>query len=215
MDEVKKPRIPVELKRLDQTFFDNLQSNESLELSAVNLSKTSLGILEHVTEIEIDSSKLSNVTFEMKKLDTFSFSDVLCDSCDFSNVKSERTSFDRVEIKNSKLLGFAASESFLKDATFSKCNISLAQLFSSKVVRVSFIDCDLSNSDFRDCELSACSFINCKLINTDFSKAEITKLVLTGSELDKTKITFDQLSGAVIDSVQAVQILNSVGITVE
>jgi len=101
-----------------------------------------------------------------------------------------------------KLLGVALAESFLLDAVFERCVARYANLFSTKMRHVRFLDSDFSNASLASCTLSTTAFTRCLLVRAelfgthcsgmDLSDCDLSGIALSGGELRGAKVNLEQ-----------------------
>lgn len=105
-----------------------------------------------------------------------------------------------MEFTDCQLIGWNAQEAHLQNVLFQGCNLQFVGLrfVSCKMVR--FEQCDLRNADFQRADLSGVVFTKC-----DLSNAQLSGTTLKGTDhrstIEKLRVAFQELAGAIVDTV--------------
>ncbi len=140
--------------------------------------------------------------------------DVRFDTCDLAEADWPKVELTRVEVVESRLLGFKAIEARIQDATFRGCAATYALFFAATFKRVRFEQCALGEASFRDANLSGVVFDRCDLREADMQGAKLAGADFRGSRVEGLKVGLADLRGAVIDPAQAVAFAQLLGLVV-
>jgi len=125
----------------------------------------------------------------------------------------------RVELREARLTGLDLGEARLREVRFRGCKLDYVNFRHAEIEYVSFEDCVLAQADFQGARLESVRFEGCQLAAADFTKATLTRVDLRGSELAGLGGSLLGLRGAVIDSLQLIdlapQLAVELGIVVE
>ncbi|MEG1564271.1 MAG: pentapeptide repeat-containing protein [Bacteroides sp.] len=217
----EKKRMPVRVATplMEQPQTDSLQSlKELLEkeetLADLHFAK---GTEEYINR---PYRSLKNCTFTGKiflecQLKSAQLSDVRFENCDLSNVSFADSSLHRVEFDSCKLVGTNLSETTLNHVSMTHCSGMYINLSMSKMTQVSFRDCDFRNGSLNDSRLSLVEFPGCMLLETDFSHTSLRGIDLRSSRISGIQLTIADLRGAIISSLQAMDLLPLLGVVIE
>ncbi|MCC5637806.1 pentapeptide repeat-containing protein [Nostoc sp. CHAB 5844] len=178
---------------------DELESYKNVYLSNCQLEGTKGVDFQYAY---FDNVKIINTYF--KKL---SLQDVEISKSDFANTECEESLLNRVEFINSRLLGFKAIKSRLKNVIFKGCQCQFSQFNFSKLERAIFDNCNLENSTFLEASLTKVKFINCQMNNVILVDTKFKETDFRGSNIEGLQININQLKGAILDPFQAAYIL--------
>ena len=158
----------------------------------------------------IKECAFSNITFIDSAFKSAQISDVVFRQCDFSNISFAGSSFYRVEFIDCKLMGTNFGESTFNHVRNSRY-INLAM---SKTNQMQFSRCDLQNGSLNDCRLQATAFEHCSLIQADFSHTRLRNIDLRTSRINGLQINISDLQGAIVSSIQAMELLPLLGVVI-
>ncbi len=88
-----------------------------------------------------------------------------------------------MSIETSRLTGIHLPEAVLRDVTVRYCRVDLASFGLSRLTRVTFEDCILTQTDFLDAQLEAVRFYCCDLKQADFRGARMQRCEFRRSDL--------------------------------
>ncbi len=127
----------------------------------------------------------------------------------------QKASLYRVEFIACKLLGTNLSETTMNHVLLHDCNASYINLAMSKMNQVRFSHCHFRNGSFNDCRFSSVAFDSCDLVEADFSHAPLRGIDLRTSRIGGITLNISDLKGAVITSLQAMDLLPLLGVIIE
>ena len=159
-----------------------------------------------------------NCTFQnqiFSKFHSSQLTDVRFENCDLSNISFAESSLYRVEFISCKLLGTNFSETTLNHILLHECNAGYINLAISKMNQVRFAHSQLRNGSLNDCRFSSVAFESCDLVEADFSHAPLRGIDLRTSRISGITLNISDLKGAVITSLQAMDLLPLLGVIIE
>jgi uncharacterized protein YjbI with pentapeptide repeats len=121
----------------------------------------------------------------------------------------------RVEFSGCRLLGAALAEGTLEDVFFQDCPIERANFSWAVFKGARFEKCNLREAVFLGADLSGVVFRNCDLSGADLRDAHLTGADLRGSVLDGLKVGVKDLQGAILTTVQVMQVMGLLGIQIK
>ncbi|MET0558860.1 MAG: pentapeptide repeat-containing protein [Solirubrobacterales bacterium] len=125
----------------------------------------------------------------------------------------------RAELREARLTGLDLGEARLREVRFRGCKLDYVNFRHAELEYVSFEDCVLAHADFQGSRLDSVRFAGCQLGAADFTKATLSRVDLRGSDLAGLGGSLLNLSGAVVDSPQLIdlapQLATELGIRVE
>ena len=140
--------------------------------------------------------------------------DLRFDTCDFAEAAWDKAQMARIEVIDSRLLGFKAIEARIHDAVFRECNGTLALFWSTTFRAVRFQMCVLREASFYEADLSAVVFDRCDLRGADLRGAKVAGADFRGSQVEGMRVEGCDLRGVVIDPMQAVVFAGLLGLVV-
>jgi uncharacterized protein YjbI with pentapeptide repeats len=105
-------------------------------------------------------------------------------SCDLSNIRARRGAIRRVELTDSRLVGFSLSEGKVEDLRVVGGTMMLSSFAHSSLRRVAFENVNLSEASFLETQLESVHFDGCDLTGADFRGARLKQCTIRGSSLD-------------------------------
>jgi uncharacterized protein YjbI with pentapeptide repeats len=121
----------------------------------------------------------------------------------------QRARFSDVLLRDVRLVATGLAETQWTDVAVADSIAAGAELFGSKLRRVTFRRCKLDSVNFRGAALTEVDFADCELRDVDFAGATLTRVTFAGSRLaraDLSKVTMDATDlrgaelGLIIDS---------------
>jgi uncharacterized protein YjbI with pentapeptide repeats len=136
------------------------------------------------------------------------------DTCDFAEAAWDKAQMARIEVIDSRLLGFKAIEARIQDALFKACNGTLVLFWSTTFKAVRFQTCVLREASFYEADLSAVVLDRCDLRGADLRGAKVAGADFRGSQVEGMRVEGCDLRGVVIDPTQAVVFAGLLGLVV-
>lgn len=204
--QARKTIIPPKLPQINEaTFQDALILSEEASYSHLVLENDDLsGQIADLVSIE--HAHFKNIKLGGTKLKRVQISDARLESCELSNAYWPECSLHRIEIIGCRMIGFAASQSFMRDTLFKDCKLETADFRFTKFKATRFENCNLREADFQNADLHSVVFNNCDLRGSQMSGAQLSGTDLRGSELDGIGVPLENLKGVIIDSSQIVEL---------
>jgi len=109
-------------------------------------------------DVTFEEARFERVRLNGSHLNALHVRDARFDTCDLAEADWPKAQLTRVEIVESRLLGFKAGETRIQDTVFRDCNGALALFWSATFKRVRFERCDLHEASFHDADLSGVIF---------------------------------------------------------
>ena len=134
--------------------------------------------------VVIKESELRGVTFQAPAATALELRDVRLSGCDLSNVEAPEPSIWRVEVADSRLLGFRAAGGDVRELRVTDSSLALATFAFARLRNVVFERVDLTEASFMEARLDRVEFIDCRLAGTDFRGATLNVCAIRGASLD-------------------------------
>ena len=164
---------------------------------------------------EFEHCKFTNISMQRGILRNITFKDVIFEQCNFSNTKFVDTSFIRCEFNNCKVSGCDFAENRLYNVAFIETNASYINLSMASIENILFKDTVLKSSDFQENKLKNIYFNNADLSCARFFKTSLKGIDLSNSKIEGIAISIEDIRGAIIDELQAVDLLYLVGVNLK
>jgi uncharacterized protein YjbI with pentapeptide repeats len=186
---LEPPRLPNELLAQPLASGDGA---EELELDGLRIEADGAAVAAR--SVGVVESELAGISFDAEQVRQIALRDSVLRTCDLSNVVTRKSSIRRVELRQSRLVGFAATEGDLQDVRVVGGTLMLGSFGHSRLERVVFEEVNLRDVSFVEARLDAVSFIDCELAGADFRGATLRTCVMRGTALDGV-VGIDSLRG--------------------
>jgi uncharacterized protein YjbI with pentapeptide repeats len=134
--------------------------------------------------VQISESELHGLALEATDAPGLRLTDVLVRDCDLSNVDAREGSFRRVDIRDSRFVGFGLAGGTAQDLKVIDSSLELASLAFAQLRNVVFERVKLAEASFMEARLESVEFIACELAGADFRRVELKRSSIRGSSLD-------------------------------
>jgi len=134
---------------------------------------------ERLEAVVLDAADLSAA-----RLLRLSVLDVRVSGGSLANAAGRGSRWVRVELGGVRLTGLDLPEADLSDVVVRDCRADLTSFARSRLQRVWFERCELTEADFLDADLREVRFLDCDLSRTDFRGARLQSCELRGVRLD-------------------------------
>jgi uncharacterized protein YjbI with pentapeptide repeats len=142
------------------------------------------------------------------------FLDCRFETADLSGGEWEQARFRRVEFSACRGIGAQFPEGQWEDAAFIECNLERSLFDSGKFRSVRFVRCQLAEASFGKADLSGAVFDDCDLSGADMRESILTGTDFRGSKIGGMQAGTRELKGAILESVQVLQIAGLLGVVV-
>ena len=132
----------------------------------------------------------------------------------FRKIALDGAALNRVEFVGCKLLGAALPDATLNHVRLERCSGRYLNLSGSRLRQVQFEECDLTEAAFNDCSFDGVAFGGSTLRSTEFSHTSLRGVDLRQSQLSDLRLNIDDLRGAVVAPMQALDLLPLLGVVV-
>lgn len=166
-------------------------------------------------EVEFKNCKFSNICMQKGILEKLAFRDVIFEQCNFSNTEFLETSFIRCEFNNCKVSGCNFAEGRLYNVAFIETNASYMSLSMASIEDILFKDTCLKNSYFQETKMKNIYFDNTDLTQSKFFKTSLKGIDLSSSKIEGIAISIEDIKGAIIDQLQAMDLLYLIGVKIK
>jgi uncharacterized protein YjbI with pentapeptide repeats len=148
-------------------------------------------LLEHqgsepicAARVQIAESEIRGLALESQNAPGLRLTDVVLRDCDLSNVDGREGLLCRVEIHDSRLVGFGLAGGKGQDLRLVDSTLSLASLAFAELHNVIFERVNLAEASFMEACLESVEFVDCKLAGTDFRRVRLKDCAIRGTPLD-------------------------------
>jgi uncharacterized protein YjbI with pentapeptide repeats len=127
---------------------------------------------------------LEGADLSAARLRRLSVVDVRVSGGSLANAAGRGSRWVRVELGGVRLTGLDLPEADLRDVVVRDCRADLTSFARSRLDRVWFEGCELTEADFVDADLREVRFVDCDLSRADFRGARLRSCELRGVRLD-------------------------------
>ena len=209
----RRPRAPrLEGRTLNETLPDDML-HEAESYDSLHLEQTDLAGID-VADCAVIDTVCERVILRDSRLARARWRDVRFLACDLANADWYKTSVRRVEFLGCRMTGFKAPEGGFEDTTFHECQARLAQFRFATFKTVRFESCDLADADFQGADLSGVVFAGCDLSRAELSGARLVGADLRGAQIEGLRVGPPELRGAIVDPLQALELVRLLGVII-
>lgn len=203
--KIQRPKILEEL--CNGIITDEKVKNKLVENITIN-DKEQIGFT-------IDSCIFKNVKFNNCSLQNVDLMDTRFENCDLSNIDFSRGSIHRVEFIDCKLLGAKFDEGSLIDVLFQGALGKYSNFAFAKFKGVNIINCNFQEAVFQQVKKGKLAFIDTDLTSSYFNKTSLDKMDLTTCEIGAIDVEIDDIAGAIVTPMQALDLTRLMRLTVK
>ena len=156
--------------------------------------------------LTIDSCRFKNVIFKNCSFENLDLIDTTFENCDLSNINFSNSGIHRTEFINCKLVGTRFEESNIKDVLIMDSIGRYSNFSFSKLNGVNIINSDFNEVIFQEVSHKKLSLEKSSFINAYFNKTSLNKVDLTTCEIDGINVNIEDISGAIVTSMQALHL---------
>lgn len=156
-----------------------------------------------VERVRVAESELRGLALEPTNARGLELRDVVMRDCDLSNVDGTEGSLRRVEIHDSKLVGFGVAGGTAQDLRVTNSTLALASFAFARLRNVTFESVDLTEASFMEAQLEHVEFMDCRLSGTDFRNVAVKDCAIRGTSLEGV-LGVESLSGLTMPWVDVV-----------
>jgi uncharacterized protein YjbI with pentapeptide repeats len=167
-----------------------------------------------VRHLEIDRCLLDTVAFCNASLPHLTVRDTKIETSDLANSSCTDSFFGRVQICNSRLVGWNVTGSSFRDVLLLSSNCELAYFRFTKMHCVDFVECNLREADFHRADLRSVVFLRCNLRGAQLGGCNLNGTDFRGSDIKDIKLNSEDLKGAIIDPIQASYVAGLLGVRI-
>jgi uncharacterized protein YjbI with pentapeptide repeats len=176
---VQRPDLP----ELEPLTLDRAAADEELVLDGVLVhGQPSQAFRAH--RVQVSESELHGLTLEPEDLPGLRLSDVVLRGCDLSNSIGHDGALRRVEVHDSRLVGFGLSGAMIENLRVVESSLSFASLAFAQLRDCVFERVKLAEASFMEARLERVEFIDCELLGTDFRGVRLKDCTIRGTALD-------------------------------
>jgi uncharacterized protein YjbI with pentapeptide repeats len=179
---------PVAVAAPDLPGLDRRELPDGGELDELVLSEQ---LVEHrgrgeivTRRIQVEESELHGLALGGRAVTEFLIRDARMEDCDLSNLSARGGEIRRIEVDNSRLVGFGISEGAIEDLRVVGGTMMLASIAHSTIRRARFEGVNLREASFVGTRLNSVTFDGCDLTGADFRDARLEHCTIRGSSLD-------------------------------
>ena len=209
------PRLPSEpmaIQPLEQAARRAAEEEEHIERAQFY---NDMLLETNLQRVDIDTCFLKGCKFPECIIQKSYITDAVFRDCDLSNVHFEDTNFRRVEFHNCKLVGTNFTGAILKHVLMSEClgrycNFSFAHIQDSL-----FQTCDFAKMGMTEARLTRILLEGCSLAEAEMLNTPLKDVNLTTNDLQGIRLSGGELQGAIISSLQAVDLIRIFGVSIQ
>lgn len=174
---------PPDLPELERWTYDRLAGRGELVLDGVLLELEPARPIQ-AGRVRVVESELSGLVLEAADAPGLKLTDVVLRDGDLSNVDGREGSLNRVEVSDSRLVGFGLQGGTVRDVRVVGSTLALASFAFAQLRNVVFEGVKLTGASFMEARLERVEFVNCELFDSDFRGVRLKDCAVRGAPLD-------------------------------
>lgn len=208
---IQKPKFIEELEEVED-LYEEVEIKERIQNKIIENK-----IISNKTDVgfTIDSCIFKNVIFKDCDFTNIDLIDTRFEGCDLSNTSFRNGGIHRVEFINCKLLGSIFIECSIKDVLLQNILGEYSNFSFSKIKKINIIESNLQRVIFQEAKIENAVFINTSLLGGYFNKTFLGKIDLTTCEITGIDLDMDDLFGAVVTPIQALELTRLMGLVIK
>ena len=177
-------------------FEEELSNDEFINIDFLKVEFRGINIIDSIFE------KVSFVNCEFE-------------NCNFSNTTFENVSFIRCSFKNCKCTGTMFLKSRFDTIDFKESNLCYSNFSLGVMNQIDFKDSIMRNMYFEENRHKKLVIDNCDLACASFFKTKLKDIDLSTNIISGIIIGYEDIKGAVIDSMQAIDLMGLLGVNIK
>jgi len=171
-------------------------------------------ILTTYGTLRMDIDKYEDVTFDYCDLRKIDMMDVVFENCNLSNISFSKGSIYRTEFINCKLMGTRFDECSMKNVLFNSSLGKYSNFAYAKLDGVNIIESDFQSSVFQELQIKKLAFDSTNLSKAVFYNTKLKGIDFTTCNIDDIQLGVNDISGASVSVVQALELTRLMGIII-
>ena len=163
--------------------------------------------------LTIGPAVLTKVIARAARWRELQLTDVRLTGCDLANIDCVGAKMRRVELLDGRLTGANLSDSRLSDLRVANCKADAAWFTRTVFEHARFERCDLRSANFEKADLRGVVFNDCDLRLARLTSARLAGADLRGSNLQGIEAGPGDFRGAIIEPMQAADLIALLGVT--
>jgi uncharacterized protein YjbI with pentapeptide repeats len=155
------------------------------------------------------------VSFANCKISSVHWSDVRLVGCDLSNTVIRSFDVTRVEFIDCKLIGMNALGCKWQDVLLQSCDARFAQLSEGRVRRSEFRETQLREAALNVMDLEGTRLYDVVLRQADLGETRLVDIDLRTCDIEGISLRIEDLRGAIVSAVQAMELVRFLGVVVQ
>ncbi|WP_078596695.1 pentapeptide repeat-containing protein [Evansella clarkii] len=205
--KVVRPKIPI---ALNSASFNSMEDNS---IGNVIIEDTEI-YGEEIYKLRASQVIFRNVQFTEVSFRGIELTDVIFEKCDLSNADFTEALIHRTEFLHSKLIGFNAADSTLRNVLFSNCMARYGSFGYSDMKNVIFKGCQLNQAEFFEAKFKYLSFLKCDINDVNYTGTSLEEVDLSTCEFERLHVSLDKLTGCTVTAEQAVGFAKALGLKI-
>ena len=155
-----------------------------------------------------------NVEFKAVAFNFLELTDVRFENCDLSNANFNGAIIHRTEFINCKLLGLNLSDATLQNVHIEQCNGKFALVSYAHMKKVMFEESIFESSNFQNSHFDKVKIEKCNFRLSQMYGTSLSGMDLSNSDVEGLGIQLEDLRGAIVSPMQAVDFSRLLGLIV-
>lgn len=203
---------------MDLTEFKNIiefsiQNDQKIENINVNFEEE---LLEYqALNLDFYKSEFESVNIIDSSFEKTSFVNVEFKNCNFSNTTFENCSFIRCNFKNCKFTGTVFLKSRFDTVDFYESNFCYSNFSLSMMNNIKYKDSIMRNMYFEENKHKKLEIENSDLTGANFFRTSLKDIDLSSDNISALVVGLDDIKGAKIDSMQALDLIGLLGVKIK
>lgn len=169
-------------------------------------------INDEYVNIDFYKSTFKGINILETNFEKVSFVNCEFENCNFSNANFENVSFIRTKFKNCKFTGTVFLKSRFDNVEYTDSNLCYSNFSLGTINGLTYKDSVMRNMYFEENKHKNLVITNCDLTSASFFKTKLKDVDLSSDIISGLIIGFDDIRGALIDPLQATDLVGLLGV---
>lgn len=210
--KIKEPHI---MEDLPEISFRDLDEDDDIPYLGHGVIRDCTIESDDLEKLEISQVVFKNVVFLNVSFTRMVLTDVIFENCDLSNADFMEANMQRVEFRESKMIGINLADSHFHHVLFDNCMLHLGAFGYSRFKQAKFSGCMMQQVDCYECTFAKVGFDTCDLDEANFHQTDLNGIDLSTSRFLRLTVSVDDLRGCTISAEQAIGFATMLGLIIK
>lgn len=170
---------------------------------------------EDILGCSFDNCEFINCVFKGKMKNT-TFFNVRFYKCELSNIMLLNNGIHYCLFENCHMVGVNYLHTKIKNSEFKNSQMKISQFSGVQFVNLDFNDCNFNDNNINDCIFEeAIEFNNCNMAELEVHNSRLNEVDVSSSNIEGLKTDVKNVQGMKVSEVQAIGLIDLLGIVIK